>query len=124
LKNNTKNDILALSGFDQAAWSFISSIYKDGWNFLKADSHNRTYISSKFTLKIINKKPNRKVKSSIKGKQVEIVEIPSSILPRLSKEILEIFQFFQKKIRILKKTLTIRIVIYMYKPHFLTLRIF
>jgi len=30
LKNNTENDISALEGFGQAAWSFISFIYEVG----------------------------------------------------------------------------------------------
>jgi len=46
--------ILQLNGFGQAAWHFISSIYKTKWDMLKTDDNNRTFrqnIVSKFTFK-------------------------------------------------------------------------
>ena len=99
LKNNTENDIPALEGFCQAAWSFISSIYEAGWDSLKTDNCNRTFrqnVASKFTPKTTNNKPNKRVDSTIKEKQVEVVKIPP-IPPRLSKETLEKLKFFKKK---------------------------
>ena len=38
-----EKDIPSLVSFGQAAWSFISSIYEAGWNFLKTDDHNRMF---------------------------------------------------------------------------------
>jgi len=48
LKNNTEDDILALTGLGQAAWLFISSIYKAEWDFLKSNNLNRQNITSEF----------------------------------------------------------------------------
>ena len=48
--NSRVNDIPELSGFDKAAWNFISSIYKSGWDSLPADK----YINS-FKSKVVNK---------------------------------------------------------------------
>ena len=40
----------------------------------------------KFTSKIINNKPNKRVKTNNKRKQVEVVKVSPSILPKPSKE--------------------------------------
>lgn len=99
-KNNTEDDITALFWFGQTAWSFISSIYKAGWDFLKANNLNgmfRQNVALKFIPKIINKKPDRKVESNIKRKQAEIARVPLPIPPRPTKETLEKSKIFQKK---------------------------
>jgi len=76
---------------------FISSIYEARWDSLKADNLNKTFrqnVTSKFTLKITNKKHNKKVELTNEGKQAEVVRIPPLILSRPSKETLEKSKFF------------------------------
>ena len=43
LVGNIEKNIPFLSGFGQAAWSFISSIYKAEWNYLNADDYNKIF---------------------------------------------------------------------------------
>ena len=93
------NNVKELKGFGDAAFNFVSYIYKANWNIIYADNHNnssKNRIVNKFTPKV--KKPTMlsKVRSS-KDKQVEIVRIPSPILACSPKEILEKSKFFDRK---------------------------
>lgn len=100
---NSQKLILDLKGFGQAIQLFISSIYEARWDSLKANNLNKTFrqnVTSKFTLKITNKKHNKKVKLTNEGKQAEVVTL---ILSRPSKETLEKSKFFQKKCKNSKK---------------------
>ena len=38
-----KINVLKLKGFGEAAWSFISSIYKSGWDSFYTDKKNRIF---------------------------------------------------------------------------------
>ena len=64
----------------------------------------RQNIVLKFTSKIKVNKLIERIKLLRKNKQVEVVRIPSPILPRLFKEILEKSKFFKKKGNKIKKT--------------------
>ena len=112
LKINTKEDFMQLKRFGQAAQLFISFIYKVEQNSLKANNSNRIFrqnIIFKFTPKIINNKPNKRVKTNNKGKQVGVVKVLPSILFRSSKETLEKSKFFQKKDKNSKEDSNIKI---------------
>ena len=55
IKRNKINDVLDLSSVGEAAWNFISALYKSGWNSLVSNKDNQTFrqkITSKLTLKI------------------------------------------------------------------------
>jgi len=57
VKKEKINNVTEIKEFNKAAWSFISSIYKSGWNLLYTDKENRTFrqkVASKFTLKVPN----------------------------------------------------------------------
>ena len=58
--------------------------------------------------KINVNKPNKRVESSIKEKQVEVIKIPLPVLPRPFKEILEKSKFFKKKGIKLKENTNLR----------------
>jgi len=87
------NNILELNGFSKAAWSFISSIYKSGWDFLYTNKENNSFrnrISNKFSSKV----PKTNVSSSSnksKDKAAEIIKLSSP------KEVLEKYKFFGKE---------------------------
>jgi len=68
----------------------------------------RQNIASKFMPKINVNKPNKRVESSIKEKQVEVIKIPLPVLPRPFKEILEKSKFFKKKGTKLKENTNLR----------------
>jgi len=85
------NSITQLKGFGQAAWKFISSIYKAGWNSLNTKDNSKMFrqnIAAKFTPKSIVNKPVKTVELS-KDKQAEVVRLPFPIPARPSKKILE-----------------------------------
>ena len=72
----------------------------------ETDNCNRTFrqnIASKFILKTTNNKLNKRINSTVKKKQVEVVKFSSFILLRLPKETLEKSKFFKKKNTKLKK---------------------
>jgi len=85
------NDISKLKGFGKAAWSFLSSIYKFGWDSLYVDGNNNSFrnrVSDKFTPKVLKSNTMSKFGKS-KDKVAEIVRLPPLIPACLSKEVLE-----------------------------------
>jgi len=97
-----KINVFKLKGFGEVAWSFISSIYKPGWDSFYTDKKNRIFrqkFASKFTLKVLNSNLYSNSRES-KDKSVEIAKLPLSILARLSKEVLEKLRFFKKEKKI------------------------
>jgi len=81
-------------------------IYKAGWDILETNENNRIFrqnILFKFSSKSNVNKPIKRVEQ-LKNKQVEVVKLPSPILARLFKEILEKSKFFIKKSNTVKKT--------------------
>ena len=104
--NSRVNDISKFLGFGKAAWNFISSIYKSGWDLLPADK----YINS-FKSKVVNKFTPKapKINSALtlgksKGKTAEIIRLPPPILAHLSKKVLEKSKFFGKRKNTITKT--------------------
>ena len=89
LKDKTVEDILQIAKFGSMVWEFLSVIYEASWNILTTNYNNkffRQYISAQF---------NKTFPSNTLSKKAEdISRIPSSIIPRPSKSILEKFQFF------------------------------
>ena len=86
-------------GFDEAAWSFISSIYESGWDSLYTDKNNKSFrqnITYKFTPKIPKSdwSPNT---NKFKNKSAEIIRLSPSISARPPKKVLEKSKFFKKK---------------------------
>ena len=99
VESNKVNNVNQLQGFGQAVWEFISSIYKSGWDTLTTNKNNRMIrqnIVSKISPKINSIKFIKRAKQS-KDKQVEVVKLPSSILVRPSKKVLEKSKFFNKR---------------------------
>jgi len=43
IKNNRKDNISNITGFGQAAWSFISAIYKEDCDVLKTNNYNLSF---------------------------------------------------------------------------------
>jgi len=85
------NDISKLKGFGKAAWSFLSSIYKFGWDSLYIDGDNNSFrnrVSNKFTPKVL-KSNTLSNSSKSKDKVAEIVRLPLLIPACSSKEVLE-----------------------------------
>jgi len=104
-KLNKDHNLIQLNRFGHAAWCFISSIYKAGWDSLRTNDNRmfRQNIASKFTPKV-NSKVNDNINKSKKkndqintNKQVEVTKIPPSIPLRLSKETLEKSKFHKKQ---------------------------
>ena len=92
------NDVLGLKGFSEVVWSFISSIYKSGWDTFYSDKENRLFrqkFGGKFTLNISKNNPSAN-RVKYKDKAAEIIKLPPPILVRLSKEVLEKSKFFKK----------------------------
>ena len=88
LKDKTVEDILQIAKFGSMVWEFLSVIYKASWNTLTTNYNNkffRQYISAQF---------NKTFPSNTLSKKAgDISRIPSSIISRPSKSILEKFQF-------------------------------
>ena len=99
VESNKVNDVNQLQGFGQIVWEFISSIYQSGWDTLTTNKNNkmiRQNIVSKISPKINSIKSIKRAKQS-KDRQVEVVKIPSLILARPPKEVLEKSKFFNKR---------------------------
>ena len=87
-----------LQDFGKMAWSFISSIYKTGWDFILINDQNfsfRNVVANKLTLKLEKSTINRSSKD-LKGKEVEIAKLPPPISICLPGEVLEKSKFFNK----------------------------
>ena len=99
VESNKVNDVNQLQGFGQVVWEFILSIYQSGWNTLTTNKNNkmiRQNIVSKISPKINSIKSIKRAEQS-KDRQVEVVKIPSLILARPPKEVLEKSKFFNKR---------------------------
>ena len=89
LKDKTMKDILQIAKFGSIVWEFLSVIYEASWNTLTTNYNN------KFFRQYIFAQLNKTFPSNTLSKKVkDISRIPSSIISRLSKSILEKFQFF------------------------------
>jgi len=96
LKNRIAKDILQITEFGFAAWKFLSAIYKSSWNKLMANKDNksfRQYMLLQFNKTLIRNTTTSKLS---KGKQADILRIPSPISPRPSKSMLTKSKFFNK----------------------------
>ena len=105
------NNVTELQSFGEVAWSFISSIYKAGWDSLPIDKYNNSFRNS-IVNKFILKSP--KINSGLtsgesKSKVAEIIKLPPFISIHLSKKVLEKSKFFGKdKNSIIKTKITTR----------------
>lgn len=82
-------DILQIAKFGSIVWEFLSVIYEASWNTLTTNYNN------KFFRQYIFAQLNKTFPSNTLSKKVkDISRIPSSIISRPSKSILEKFQFF------------------------------
>ena len=89
LKDKTMEDILQIAKFGSIVWEFLSVIYEASWNTLTTNYNNKFFRQYIFT------QLNKTFPSNTLSKKVkDISRIPSSIISRLSKSILEKFQFF------------------------------
>ena len=89
LKDKTMEDILQIAKFGSIVWEFLSVIYEASWNTLTTNYNN------KFFRQYIFAQLNKTFPSNTLSKKVkDISRIPSSIISRPSKSILEKFQFF------------------------------
>lgn len=99
VKQKKINNMPKLKEFGKAVQSFISFIYKSGWNSLYTDKENRMFrqkVASKFTLKISNSNFYSN-SSKFKDKFAEIAKLSSLIPARLPKEVLKKSKFFKKE---------------------------
>jgi len=101
LRNNRKENIPSLTGFIQAAWSSILSIYISGWDALKIDDNNVSFhhkISSKFDKKIPIPKFGKKSEKIPATNPIDFSNLPpSSPVPlRLSKDELNRSQYYKQ----------------------------
>ena len=81
VKKGLINNILELKCFSKAAWNFISSIYKAGWDTIDINKDNNSFkngIANKFTPKVPNIKPSSNSNTS-KDKAVEIIRLSSMV---------------------------------------------
>ena len=78
--NSRTNNVFELTDFGKVAWSFISSIYKAGWDSLpinKDIDSFRSKFMSKFTPKTL-KINSASTLGKSKGKVAEIIRLPLS----------------------------------------------
>ena len=100
--SNKDLNTLVISGFGQAIWTFISFIYKGGWDKLKMKNQDITFcqcIATQFSsLKIPKPWYNNLRKNIQVSKLVEVsLLLLLPIPPRFSKSKLEKFKYYQKK---------------------------
>ena len=94
-----------LDRLSEAAWFFISSIYKFRWNLLYTDKENKMFrqkVASKFTSNTCSHNSTSNSNNS-KDKLVEIIKLPPPIPTRLPKKILEKLKFFKKEYKSMEK---------------------
>jgi len=95
------NDVNDLKGIGKAAWGFISSLYKSGWDELIADSNVHFFrykVKAQFTSKINESSNIKKGKNSNANKLASISKLSSPILVKLPKEVNKILRKKIKKI--------------------------
>jgi len=98
VKSGSINDVSQLKGFGEAAWNFISSIYKSSWDTIETNNNNysfRNKVANKFTPKVPKTKTSSN-SSSYKDKVVKIIKLSLSIPAHSSKKILKKSKFFGK----------------------------
>ena len=99
VKSDLINNIPQLKGFGEAAWNFISSIYKFSWNTSYDNSNNNSFrskVANKFTPKT-SKTKSLSNSSSFTDKKAKVIRISSPIPVCLSKEVLGKSKFFGKE---------------------------
>ena len=98
IEPNKANDVLNLKGVGEAAWNFISTLYKLEWDSLVTDKDNQSFrhkFSSKFTPKVQEIK-NKSKNDKQTDKPAKFVKISPPIPAKTSKEVKEISRFFKK----------------------------
>ena len=106
--NSRANNVFELTGFGKAAWSFISSIYKAGWNSLPANKNInslRLKVASKFTPTTLKINLASTLGKS-KDKAAEIFRLSYLITAHLPKKVLEKSKFFRKRRNTITKAKT------------------
>ena len=98
LKNDREEDISCLEGFEQAAFSLISAIYKSSWNMLQIRENNKTFcikMKKQFIKQVSSHINNKKKGNSLMPKLINSLNLflPHPIPPRLSKENLNKLKF-------------------------------
>ena len=81
VKKGLINNILELKCFIQAAWNFISSIYKAGWDTIDINKDKNSFkngIANKFTPKVPNIKLSSNSNTS-KNKAVKIIRLLDAV---------------------------------------------
>jgi len=101
VESSKVNDVNDLKGIGKAAWGFISSLYKSGWDELIADSNVHSFrykVKAQFTPKINEGSNIKKGKDSNANKLASISKLSSPILVKLPKEVNKISKYFKKNI--------------------------
>ena len=97
IEGDKANDVKDLKDIGEAAWSFISALYKSYWNYLIANKNNFSFrwkVKAQFNSQI-----NRDVTPK-KGKEAEklasVLVTPSLISAKSPKKVVKISKFFKK----------------------------
>jgi len=93
------NEVKNLQSIGEAAWKFVSALYKARWDLLVTDVHNNTFRQKVSYHCIPKTNPVKSGKSKEKdtNKPASIERLLPSISTKTSKEINEISKFFKTK---------------------------
>ena len=118
IEYNKANNILDLSSIGKAVWNFISTIYELDWNSLVTDKENKTLkqqVVSKFTPKIQKTRTTSK-SDKLTDKPASFMKLTPPISIKTSKEVMEIFKFFKKGIKLTEKKDTRKLYVQALSP--------
>ena len=99
IEGDKANNIKNLEGIGEAAWGFISALFKSHWDHLIADKNNfsfRCKVKAQFNPQI-----NRDItpKKGKKTNKLASISALSSLIPaKFPKEVVEISKFFKKNL--------------------------
>ena len=88
-------------GVGKVAWEFILALYKSYWDQLIANKNNLSFrqkVKAQFSFQIIKEVISKNGKK--KNKPVVISVLPSPILAKSPKKVVEILKFFKKNLEI------------------------
>ena len=93
------NEIKNLQSIGEAAWKFVSTLYKARWDLLVTDIHNNTFRQKVLYHCTLKTNPVKSSKSKEKdtNKPASIERLPLPISTKTFKEVNEISKFFKTK---------------------------
>jgi len=97
IESDKVNNVKDLKGVGEAAWGFISALYKSHWDQLIADRNNLSFrykVKAQFSPQIIKETSPKKGKDIDKLAAISVLSLP--ILAKSPKEVVEISKIFKK----------------------------